>query len=169
MKRTELGKVESSEYDTPDGAEGQAQFLKVELPTGEIRNVELYQQPGVASGATPGHTALLIPVSGGGYRIAIGAHNYGLSIEASAGHTKIYSTDSSGSSVKCLLHLKADGKIAIENDDRSLKEVLDDLVDEIKNLTTTGSPTTHTVNASSQAALDAIKTKIGEILTDGSI
>lgn len=116
MKRTELASVESSEYKTPDGGEGPAQFVKVELPAGEIRNVELYQQPGLASGATSGHTALLIPVSGGGYRIAIGAHNYGLSIEASAGHTKIYSTDATGATVKCLLHLKADGSLSIEAD-----------------------------------------------------
>lgn len=57
-----------------------------------------------------------------------------------------------------------DKKIRVKNNSEDLLTLLSDLIDAINAIVTTGSPTTHTVNAASQAALDAIKTRISNLL-----
>ena len=163
--KPELTEVKSQTFETQDQGAGPVQVLEVEYPTGELRDVELFQQPGLASGATQSHKVIVMPISGGGYKVGIAAHNYELGLEVSAGETKLYSTDSAGSTRKALIHLKADGKIDIKNDTEGLKSVLSDLIDEIKNLQTFGSPANHTVDTASQTALTAIKTRLGTLLS----
>jgi hypothetical protein len=52
-------------------------------------------------------------------------------------------------------------KVNIKNDSEELKGLIDDLIDAIKDIVTTGSPPTHTISAASQAQLIAVKTRFG--------
>lgn len=54
-------------------------------------------------------------------------------------------------------------KINLSNSTSDIKTLLDNLIDAVKAITTFGSPTNHAVTATSQTALEAIKTQIGTV------
>lgn len=57
-------------------------------------------------------------------------------------------------------------KVRILNDAESLYTLMGDLIDAISNLTTYGSPASHTVTAASQASLSALKTRYQSLLKE---
>lgn len=62
------------------------------------------------------------------------------------------------------VYTKSSGLIAIFNAVESLQSILSDLIDATSGIITTGSPAVHTVNAASQTALLAIKTRVNLLL-----
>jgi hypothetical protein len=54
-------------------------------------------------------------------------------------------------------------KINLGNATSDIKTILENLIDQVKAIVTLGSPTTQTVSPASQAALEAIKTEIGDV------
>ena len=62
--------------------------------------------------------------------------------------------------------IAADKKVRIKNDIETLFTLMGDLIDAVSGLTTYGSPASHTVTASSQAALAAIKTRFESLLEE---
>lgn len=63
-----------------------------------------------------------------------------------------------------IINVSGASKISIKNGTFSLKDLIDELINDITSITTTGSPTVHTVNASSQATLNALKVKFDTLL-----
>ena len=59
-------------------------------------------------------------------------------------------------------------KVALYNNLISLLEIVNGLIDEIKAITTTGSPATHTISGASQAQLELYKTEVEKLLNGGS-
>ncbi len=86
-------------------------------------------------------------------------------LPADPGETKVYSTDAEGAETGNMA-IKPNGKLGYKNEllTEDLKTVLSDLITEIKNLVTTGSPVLHTVNPASQAALTAINVRLGNVM-----
>lgn len=75
------------------------------------------------------------------------------------GNGSVRLVDKGGASV-----LVADDRVAIASSIRSLLSVLEEIVDAVSGMTTTGSPTQHTVDPASRAELAAGKQKLGEVL-----
>jgi hypothetical protein len=61
-----------------------------------------------------------------------------------------------------------DGPLNIRNDAETLHGLVDDLITSVKNLTTFGSSTSHSVTAASKAALDVIAGRFEDLLGDGA-
>lgn len=58
------------------------------------------------------------------------------------------------------IKFKEDGTIAEYNDNESRDQLLSDLITIIKDIVTTGSPTTHTINAATKTLLDNWETRM---------
>ena len=88
-----------------------------------------------------------------------------MSLPADPGETKVYSTDGDGAETGSM-SLKTNGKLGYKNVNLSedLKTLLSDLITEIKAITTTGSPTLHTVSPASQVALTAVNVRLGNVM-----
>lgn len=101
----------------------------------------------------------------GSIDIIIAAYNYKVALPEHQGETKVYSTDADGNETGNL-SLKQNGKFGYKNLDQSedLKTVLSDLIDAVKNIITTGSPTTHTVSTASKTALTTINTRLEKVM-----
>jgi len=125
------------------------------------RETEFWQFPGFLSGVTPNDRLQVIPLSGGGYRLIVSANNYKVGVTVQAGEVKIFSTDATGSTKKAEIYLDTDGKIKISNAEQSMKSIISDLIDEVSNLKTFGSPGNHLVDPSTKTNLTAIKTRWG--------
>jgi hypothetical protein len=77
----------------------------------------------------------------------------------------LYSTDSGGAE-QARVDLCADGKIAVANQSENLYIWLQDFMDELVGLQTAGSPTNHTVNPTSIAALEALRIRLDMIMKE---
>lgn len=151
--------ISKSRLEQSQGAPGKS--IIVDVNGHGIDNAEFYQIPGIYNRPQDGITGLLLDCNGN--NIVIAGHDYQLNESIEKGETLIYSYDSSGAVLGSVL-FGSDGKIKMSNSSQDLKTLIDDLIDAIKNIVTTGSPTLHTVNAASQAALDVIKTNFAALL-----
>lgn len=61
------------------------------------------------------------------------------------------------------VNIECEGSLNLKNDKKSLRKIFEDLVTQIKNLQTYGSPANHTVMPSSQQAIDST---VGQDITD---
>lgn len=104
-----LGRIVKSTFERLRKAPGQAIVIQIENDGGEVREVELYQLPGIASGPTPKDRAIILSM--GGYRVAIATHNYRVGAEAEPGQVRIFSTDAAGDSVQGEVLLNTDGTV----------------------------------------------------------
>ena len=129
-----------------------------------VKEVEFFQTPGLVSGLTSSDEIVVIPIDGGGYNIGIASFNYKISISVTPGQTKIFSTDSTGLIKKAEIILDTNGKIKMSNSSQSIKAIMDDIIDELIDFKTFGTPANHTTDPSTVVNLNLIKTKIGQLL-----
>ena len=129
-----------------------------------VKEVEFFQMPGIVSGLTSSDEIVVIPIDGGGYKIGIASFNYKISISVTPGQTKIFSTDSSGLIKKAEIILDTNGKIKMSNSTQSIKSIMDEIIDELIDFKTFGTPANHTTDPSTVVNLNLIKTKIGQLL-----
>lgn len=129
-----------------------------------VKEVEFFQTPGIVSGLTSSDEIVVIPINGGGYNIGIASFNYKISISVTPGQTKIFSTDSSGLIKKAEIILDTNGKIKMSNSTQSIKAIMDEIIDELIDFKTFGTPPNHTTDPSTVVNLNLIKTKIGQLL-----
>lgn len=129
-----------------------------------VKEVEFFQTSGLVSGLTSSDEIVVIPIDGGGYNIGIASFNYKISISVTPGQTKIFSTDSTGLIKKAEIILDTNGKIKMSNSTQSIKSIMDDIIDELIDFKTFGTPANHTTDPSTVVNLNLIKTKIGQLL-----
>lgn len=109
--------VVATAYRTLRKAPGKAVVLQLETDLGEEREIELYQQPGIASGPTKGDKVATINL--GGYRIGVATHNYRIDLDVTTGATTIYSTNSNGDAVQARIDLTTLGEVKINGDSKT--------------------------------------------------
>jgi len=97
---------------------GAAITIQVESGLGESREIEYYQLPGISAGPTPQDRAATIDMNG--FRVAVGSHNYRISVEPEAGQLIIYSTDSAGGTEQARVSLNTDGTIDLNGTGKTL-------------------------------------------------
>lgn len=129
-----------------------------------VSEVQFFQTPGIVSGLTPSDEVVVSRIDGGGYRVGIASFNYKIGIECTPGQTKIYSTDPTGNIKKAEIILDTNGKIKLSNSTQNLKSIIDDLIDELINFKTFGSPANHTTDPNTVSKLNLIKNNINGIL-----
>lgn len=158
-----IGKVAKFIFEKRGQAPGQSMNVKT-IESGKFaRETEFYQLPGFVGGVTPGSQCVIQEIEGG-YSVIVASNNYKLSVSVTAGQTKIYSTDATGTTKKAEILLDTNGKVKLFNSDESLKGLIYDLIAEIVALKTFGTPANHTVDPSSVTNLNAIKTRFGNLL-----
>jgi len=129
-----------------------------------VREVEFFQTSGFRSGLTSNDEIIVIPIDGGGYKIGIASNNYKINISVNPGQTKIFSTDAPGLIKQAEIILDTNGKIKMSNSTQSIKSIIDELIDELIDFKTFGTPANHTTDPSTVTNLNLIKTKIGQLL-----
>lgn len=151
--------ITKARLEQSQGAPGKS--LLVDIDGHGIDNAEFYQIPGIYNRPQDEIRGLVFDCNGN--NIVVAAHDYNFDESIEKGETLIYSYDSAGAVVGSLL-IDENGKMKIANASQDLKTLIDSLIDAIKAIITTGSPTTHTVSSASQTALDNIKTNFAALL-----
>lgn len=161
----ELGKITGCRIGKNRDGDKDRIILQIEIIPGEdVRTIELFSGAGDDSNPANGCRVCVIPVSDS-YQIASGISD-GLLPETDPGDKEIYSTNNPVTQKKAQLRLKANGKTFLKNETENFKTIIDDLIDAIEDMTTFGSPSNHSVSPASKIALEAIKTRIGNLLTE---
>ena len=147
----------------PGDTEGESIIATGEASASKGETAQVYGMPGLIANPPAGIKGVRFRI--GSLDIIIGALNYQVSLPADPGETKVYSTDTDGAETGNMA-LKQNGKLGYKNEllTEDLKTVLSDLITEIKNLITTGSPTLHTVSPASKALLTTINTRLGNVM-----
>lgn len=112
-----LFEVVATAYKKLRKAPGKSVVIQLETELGEQRELELYQQPGLASGPTPGDQVATINL--GGYRVGVATQNYKVEVDVAAGTTTIYSTDADGETLQSTIVLTADGEIHVNGETKT--------------------------------------------------
>lgn len=155
------GKVTGVEYAKNKDGSKEVLLLQLEITDpDDIRGVQLDTLAGIDSNPPNNSRATVLDL--GGYQVAVAVDDQ-VTKTADQGESEIYS---SGSGVK-LARVKCDknGKIIAQNDLQTIKGLFADLVTVVKGIVTTGSPTSHVIDAATQALLDAWQVKV-ELLFD---
>lgn len=93
---------------------------------------------------------------------------------AEQGEIRVYSRDTDGN-LKASVHCKNNGdieivsdggKIAIDNAAETLKSLMNNLITEIKDIVTVGSPTTQTLSAGTKALFTTLNGRINDLLKE---
>lgn len=147
----------------PGDTEGESIIATGEASASKGETAQVYGLPGFISNPPAGIRGVRLRI--GSLDIIIGALNYNVDLPADPGETKVYSTDADGAETGKML-LKVNGKLGYKNEalTEDLKTLLSDLITQIKAITTTGSPTLHTVSPASQAALTTINIRLGNVM-----
>ncbi len=157
-------KITSTKQDAyPGDIEGDSIIATGEASASKGETAQVYGMSGFIANPPAGIKGIRFRI--GSLDIIIGALNYNVPLPADPGETKVYSTDADGAETGSMV-LKPNGKLGYKNEllSEDLKSLLSDLITEIKNLVTTGSPVLHTVNPASQAALTAINVRLGNVM-----
>lgn len=157
-----LMQVEKTEYATRAETPGKTVVLEARDAI-RFRTIEMMHPPGMISAPTPQDVIVTVD-AGGRLVIAVGSRNYRVEVAVTAGETVIYSTAADGSEVKAEIRLDTAGKVDVKNTAQNLGDLVDALIDGIKNLTTFGSPGSHSITPTSKTALDLIKADFAELL-----
>lgn len=158
-----LATLKNAVYRLFQGQPGKSLNVDLQTEGNSADDGEHYHLPGFFSRPQDGLTGVVIDVKG--LNIIIATHDYKLDISIDKGEAFIFSYDADGnilSSVKC----DKNGKVVVKNNTENLKTLINDLITEVKAIITTGSPTTHTVSAGSQALLDGVNTRFNTLLGD---
>lgn len=158
-----LATLKNAVYRLFQGSPGKSLNVDLQTEGNSVDDGEHYHLPGFFSRPQDGLTGVVIDVKG--LNIIIATHDYKLDISIDKGECLIFSYDADGnilSSVKC----DKNGKVVVKNNTENLKTLINDLITEVKAIITTGSPTTHTVSAGSQALLDGVNTRFNTLLGD---
>lgn len=139
------------------------QSIAVDIEHHGTDNAEFYQLPGFHGRPQDGAECVVIDCNGN--NIVIASHDYKFDTEIQKGETLIFSYDANGV-IKGKILIGQDGKISLSNESKNFKILFDKLIDNIKDIITTGSPTTHTINAATQAKFDALKTEFAELIKE---
>ena len=147
-------------------------IAKVEIYPGYTKQARAFYPPGVDAAPLDGKDqGLTIEVGTSGKTALIGIIPVPL---AETGEIRIYSRDDDGN-LKASIHCKkngdieivsTDGKIAIDNDAQKLKVIMNDLIKEIKDIVTIGSPSIHTIKPTTKVKFDAIDTRFNALLKE---
>lgn len=157
----ELGIIKGAEIKkNKDGTKNRL-LLQVEVIPEDIRTVEMINQAGEDTYPAEGCRVLVVDAKGFMAGIAI---TDDLEPEVEPGEKEIYSTDSPATVKKARLKLGSDGLFTIKNDIEVLAIIMSDFIDEINAIQTIGSPANHTISPASQALLEAIKTRLNNLL-----
>lgn len=157
-------KVLSSIFSKFAKNDGNSQIAKLLEYEEFVSEAQFFQTPGIVSGLTPSDEVVVTRLDGGGYRVGIASYNYNVGIEATSGQTKIYSTDITGNTKQAEIILDSNGKVKLSNSAQSIKALLDELIDELIDFKTFGTPSNHTTDPTTITNLNLIKTKIGQLL-----
>ncbi len=134
-------------------APGKATILRTSAPAGQVRSLEMYQTPGVASAPTADDRLVEAEI-GSGKRVVIATHNYKVEVAVKAGETIIYSTDSVGQAISNQIKLDNAGNIAIGESDNQI------LVDSKGNIDLGGDARTFVTWTELNAALQLLMTAL---------
>lgn len=160
-----ISKVVSSEIQ--DGE----RIVKNENYTNYSREARTFSPAGMDVAPLDGDQVLILEAGPSSQTAQIGIVNK--DVIAEKGEMRIYSRDSDGN-VKASVHCKANGdieivssgKIAIDNQAEKLKVLFDDLMEEIKDIVTIGSPSVHTIKPTTKAKLDALKARFNNLFKE---
>ncbi len=147
-------------------------IAKAEIYPNYSKETRVFYPPGVDSVPVDGKDqGLTIEVGTSGKTACVGVSPVPV---AESGEIRIYSRDEAGE-LKASVHCKAngdievvstDGKIAIDNDTEKLKVIMNDLMKEIKDIVTIGSPSVHTIKPTTKVKFDALDVRINNLLKE---
>lgn len=158
--KTQIGKVTGTSITKNKDGDRNVLMLQVELTdSDDIQSVQFMSQSGEDTNPVIDSMVTVINISES-FKVAI-ASDDGITPYVDQGEKEFYSSVSG--TKKAILKLKADGLTAIVSPDESIDLLFSDFIDAIVAIVTTGSPTTHIVNAVSQAALNVIKTRFTKL------
>lgn len=126
-------------------------------------DAEVYACHGLVS--RPSKATKGIRIRLGSLSIVIAAFTYGVEPPSNPGATKLYGTDADGAE-KVSAIFDSDGKMGIKNASEQFAKLIDDLITELKTITTFGSPTNHTLSPSNVANLAVISTRFKSLLKE---
>lgn len=156
-----IGTVKGHEIGKNLDGDRDVVLLQVQLSDIEdVQTVELYSQSGMDF-IPPLESTVIVTELRNNWKIGIATKDIIMPV-ATGGEYEIYSSDSGAK--KARIKLKTNGLVLFKNDVEDLKTLMNDLITEIKNIITTGSPTTHTVAAASKILLDDINTRFNSLL-----
>ena len=124
-------------------------------------DAEVYGTHGIVSRPSKATKGIRIRI--GSLSIVIASYTYGVEPPSAEGATKLYSTDIEGVE-KASVNLGATGLVEIKNAAEELSSITSDLIDELIDLKTFGSPTQHVVDPATVTALQGIKTRYAALL-----
>ena len=163
MTRLMRGKITGSAVRQIPSSSLSERALTVQFFDDDARVFDLIQSAGVDSNPAQNSAAF---ISDGG-RPSVIATRDGITPAASPGEIEVYSTDSPATVKKARIKAKANGKIFMWNSSTDMQALLLALVDQIKALTTAGSPAAQAIDPTAQANLETFKTQIRNLF-DGS-
>ena len=148
------------------------QVVKVEIYPKYSKQARSIFPPGIDAAPVDGEDqGLIIEVGTDGKTAFIGTFPVAI---AAKGEIRVYSRDSDGN-LKASVHCKNNGdievvsdggKIAIDNDAETLKNLINDLITEIKAIVTVGSPTTQTLSAGSKTLFTTLNGRFNDLLKE---
>ena len=130
-----ISKAISFLFEKRGQAPGQAMNVKTIESDKFARETEFYQLPGFVGGVTPGSQCVVQEIEGG-YSVIVASNNYKLLVSVTAGQTKIFSTDATGTTKKSEILLDTNGDIKVSQDGKTIYE---ENVEMEKNLNVSGS------------------------------
>jgi hypothetical protein len=169
MGLAEIIKTVKTYIENRNGGPGVTLYLEGTGVGGLGVNAELYQAPGIMSRPPKGTRGVFIPIGKGRrYGVVVAMHNYSVIVSGNEGDTTIFSTASDGKTVKARVELDNAGKVKISNATKSLKAILDGIIDHLSSLTTincvSGAPVALSPATIAQLAQD--KASLAALLKD---
>jgi phage gp45-like len=167
MALTEIVKVVRSYLANRNGGPAITYVAEAKGLGGLGLNAEIYQAPGLVSRPCKGAEGIFLPVGKGrSYGIVIAMKNYDVNVSINDGETSIFSTTSDGKTVQARVDLDANGLVKIANRTKSLKTIMDSILEHVAGAVTVGTATTQTLNPATIAALQADKANLALLLKD---
>ena len=153
--------IGSSKVEKIDRASGNSVIANASGDAERGLDAEVYGHHGFIS--RPSSRTRGVRIRIGSLSIVIAAYTYGVEPPENAGATKVYSTDADGVE-KASVNLGNTGLVEIKNAAESISEIASDLIDVLVSLKTYGSPTQHSVDPATVTDLQAIKTRLSNLL-----
>lgn len=155
-----IGTVTNQEITTFKNA-GPFRVLDVQLSGSNPEKVIFFDTAGQDTAPLTGDTVVVYEI-GGGVKVAMSCKDQ-IDPTVDPGEKEIYST--SGGAKAAVIKWNGDGTISMYNLSEDWMTLLTDLIDEIHDITTYGSPGSHSLTAVSKAALDAIKVRAANLFS----
>lgn len=165
-----IGDIISSLFGKNRNAETESILLQVIITDPEdVQTIQMVSQAGEDTNPPPFSNAFLIPF-GSSNLVCIGSDD-GLTPDVKQGEKEFYATESvvadgKLASRKKLVRLKffKENTFDFGNEFETLAGLLGDTLTEMKSLTTTGSPSSQAIDATSKLRIDALKTRYDKLI-----